>query len=489
MRHNRVKIILALIVTVAVMISSTVSVFAYNPVITIKSSDWIASNSEISYVYPQFSVDTGENGLDFKQYKDLYDESCFVALSKDTYISHFDVDINTSDFKFDGFYIFVSGYKLYIVNFESKYAKVGLDSNGSFYVNVWGSDLHPGYGEINIKTLIYPFNSYYESSTRYFGDNYEVKLKETYKLYPASNLTPIYHTTPVYNIVNGYFANSFFIDYSLPLADVFGLRFELKTPVEMYGGSITFDLTAEQLLRFKKGQYVFKFTNMGFIPFSDCYFAYPLFVLNVIESGREYAEQTVMINTPSVCDVGREEYTEYARAGSCNVDDYIINWNNVFLGESDSVYTCVLSFAFICDVGSAFFPGTVEIVEYDDFEDTLHHYEVLDAIDGALHTDVTVDKIIIDSSGIDSFVDQQDVIIGGIESDLDNIINGNLPDGYGHYSEYLGDSVNAFDSIRSSFAFINTMYDRTVDAIGMAPVILFCLSFGFATYAIGRRLR
>ena len=162
----------------------------------------------------------------------------------------------------------------------------------------------------------------------------------------------------------------------------------------------------------------------------------------------------------------------------------IVDYSDVDLTGSN-IEIC-FTFNFVTNGHNLFFPGSVAIYEYANFQEHQQHNETLDkitqsadeitgaigdstneitgAIDSAtdklLYNQLGIQEIKLDNSGIDDYVADSDALMNDIFSDTDKLIQDNLPDGYNDYNSYLNDNIDYFNqNLGDAFSFVKDLFE------------------------------
>ena len=193
-------------------------------------------------------------------------------------------------------------------------------------------------------------------------------------------------------------------------------------------------------------------------------------------------------------------------------------------------YSCHVRCVFMSDGNNLYFPGTLEVVKFEDFESDMQHNEVLDSINQAtgsitgsissasdklsqeitgaiddlgdeisetvevkfdelMYGDVPYDKPEY-SDDMDDINSQTDSTIDDILSNLDSKALENLPGGYLDYNSYFTDSIDTLNQTFSpAFMAVRNLFDRFVSVTDIGILLTFSLIFGFSIFVLGRSLK
>lgn len=384
MNKKYFKSCIALVLAFTILCCGAVSASAYSPIVTIKSSDWNCTDTVTGYKYPN-NILIGDDEDAFRQYDELYGETCYFSSDDDVVtLDKIDVEINPDDFQFDGFYVFERYNRIYLINYEKDYTKVGLDADGYFYVYVTGSEVHPDYGETVAYNMEYPYNQWGDGVHMYYGDGYKNELNSCSKMFVGTLLYPTFTNSDVFYVENESFTDSLYCSSSTTdIINTVTFNVPLSKPLKVYAGAVSFSLTATQIQQFSLGRYAFLFNNTGLINGYDCSYACAIFQMNVYDSNLSVLSTVPLINNVYWDCIGMTGQTKTLSAYSASIEDFIVFWENDIINSSSDVYTCMIAFVFISDVFSVFFPGTIEIIEYESYESDMEHSEILGAVDEA----------------------------------------------------------------------------------------------------------
>lgn len=492
MRNYRVvKIIVALTLTAAVFLYSTVFASAYVPIWRCDSSEWIIDSPDIyRAAYPIRPYNHKLDEIVFS-YSEFFEETYYLSdFWNDDYKTIDDTVVQIppcpSDYSVafgnpleDHDMIAVSvGNNIYLAFFDGVNQVYVDDTDGVLWFDTEGRT-----GEINIYELNYPYTSWSLSKWYDFYDSVPVLAFNTSDSGPRP-CHVVWSTVDVYNLERSD------VIFETSLNKFFGQYYtvEFAKPISVLEGNLYCTISAAEFEKVSYTLSAFVFDKCGFIIGTDTSFVDIEYGLTIRQDGQLLFSDVFMSYNYNEVDSDN-----YLPVGSHAFDQIVqkIDYKDVNLvGSNIDLY---FTFSFASDGFNLFFPGSVELVEYESFNQQQQHNEVIGAIqngfDSIMNADVELEKIVVDTSNVDNFVQEQDDIINGIYDDTDKIIEDNLPDGYENYEDYLEDNIDYFnENLSDAFKFVKKMFEHIVDFSGQAYLILFCLSFGFGMYVLGRRL-
>lgn len=373
MKRKYLRSCIALLLVFTVLCCGAVSASAYDSIYTINASDWTVPEGSgvLAFSYDGSSV--GSNN-------DAY--YCSVKSYNASVIEEINIDINSDDFEYSEFFMFRHYYGVYLINYEEPFC-LAVDDDGYLYVEcIEDSDTSYSF---DIFTLVSPWQKWTKYVYRFGSGGYS--KNEPIRLYDTPGHFPDYTTTSIYkyNADTGSIHGLADIEITGNSSTDFEYSYTLEKPLNLYSGFTTFMLQGEDINRFKYGTYAFSFDDVGCETLDDTFFAcvdYELFVLPVNASDEsDKVESSVLLEVPLI---GNGFSTETVPADSLVLNDYVVYWQNNYLNaESSDMYAVGLIWHFYSEMLCRFYPGTINIIEYEAYESDMEHDEVMGAIDEA----------------------------------------------------------------------------------------------------------
>lgn len=307
------------------------------------------------------------------------------------------------------------GNNIYIAFFEGVNQVYVDDTDGVLWFDTEGRT-----GEINIYELNYPYTSWSISKWYDFYDSIPVLAFNTSDSGPRP-CHVVWSTVDVYNLDRSD------VVFETSLNQFFGQYYtvEFANPISVFEGNLYCTISAAEFEKVSYTLSAFVFDKCGFIIGTDTSFVDIEYGLTIRQNGQLLFSDVFMSYNYNEADSDN-----YLPVGTHASDQIVqkIDYKDVNLvGSNIDLY---FTFSFASDGFNLFFPGSVELVEYESFEQQQQHNEVIGAIqngfDSIMNADVELDKIVVDTSNVDNFVQEQDDIINGIYDDTDKIIEDNL---------------------------------------------------------------
>lgn len=503
------KIITVFILSLSVILCSSFSVFAYHPVISVKSSDWnIVSDDTYSGVYP--NKIPGHNLFEDYVYKheELNGSTYYTSrFSDDNYyqITKSDVTIpqfpQTDSWAFGSWLpdfdkiVFKCGYSFYCA-FIQGFNKVYLTESNLLNFDVTGVT-----GEIDYYKFTYPFSTWqYDSYVDYYG---------------GDNLISFNIPNPVdivWSTIDIYSADKTKITHKADNNDIQGTKHEIEyeTPVSVLTGTMSVTVDKDSVSRLSFGSFALLFKNFGFVCGYDTgllSYSYSLTIRKGIDLS------------------GTAEIMAYSYDSTCS--DYGLDVGEAYINNTFDVLDInydmsqdvefIFNYKFVSDSYHLYFPGSIDFVEFENYEDDMEHDEVMNAINDAatviggsvtsasseLASEIasTYDKLVtstqpkpdlsIDTGKVDNIVAEEEEILNNIYDDINSRTDEYLKViGFssleGLFDEKINDLNN--DQLSASFDFVKSLFDQVVSATGVSTLLFFSLCFGFCIFVLGRRL-
>lgn len=403
-KYNVIRCLLSISLAFICLWCICISAYAYRPVVSVNSSDWVYNNAvDPSYidnissaVYPK--LPSGASGYidECYQYSDLNGQTYFT--SKYWMDDLFKED-EFKSVKFPALGVDEDGY------FGESYknaCKIIYENNDVLYMDIC-MNLDGMYA--NGKTMVEP---YYDSNDIvYFGGlDGSICYVETYRLaypyttwsyvggidrYGESGDIPLGYVISQSGIVKignlawwGYdIADSDGVVYDMYLSDSsdpdgyvgFTFHWVSSTYYAAIFTALNFQVTGSALRFLKEGSACIRLDDFGFIAGTGDGFSYEKMYMVIQDSDGNVVEQVDLVND---CITG-------ISAGQAYVKDYVL-FCDFFYDEElvdNAEYTVTLYSALIADNYTLFFPGTFEIIEFESYEDDMEHKEVLNAVEEA----------------------------------------------------------------------------------------------------------
>lgn len=529
-----IKYFIVFLFVFSVVLGSSFHVFAYHPLVKVDSSDWV-SNTDYTYkaVYPECIDSNYASNDNLYNYTYLNGETYFGCRNDIEYTVVRKVSV---DVPAPGFY-----------NSQDKYIIVQVDNTLFLFCGCQYCQFEVYQGElyqyclkqnhqVNTTYCDYPYSSWYDDEAL------------PYTVYKSDGLSPDnylavfscgwYDNVDDFEIIycncdvafyDTYTSGVGFTGSDLRAADTFNLSegFEkdiyLESPLYVNYGSVSVTLSASDVSRLSFGSHAWLFSDIGFI--------------YAMQS--DYTSFLYQMQLSSTDGTTRETLFNYSH--NTYVGDEILNVGNDYIFDTfqftDFNYDIsdieiTFFFVFVSDGMHLFFPGSLEIVEFESYEDDLEHDEVLGAIDEAassvtgsinsassnitgsintakaelsseiaqalddnfdrlLESDDPVPDLSFDTSDLDNEVNDEQDLLDDIYSSLDDKNKKYLEKlGYSSVDKLIEDKVNDLNngSLTTSFDFVKSLFENVVNVTGVSTLVFFSLAFGFSMFLIGRRV-
>lgn len=524
--YKRVVRLLGFFLSLVLIISCcSFSSFAYKPVVSVDNSEWVvADDYTMKSVYPN------------KIYNDLHDD-CYAYgdLNGNTYfrsmhwvddfpyLTEYDVtfpafpdDITSTSWS--GQVVFKNDDSFLLVNLvDSINSRVLLDSHDvlGFYAD------EEAFFECYY--LSYPYTEWV------FADSFDLLELHTPTHYLltglADSVSVVWSNTNVYR----YIQSDKSVDTVVHSPDNWDLVGSSRTisfsdKISVIAGQISYSLTAYQLSRLKSGSYCVRIDDVGFIAGTYTKVASVLGFFVLYDSSGGQVGTFPMLENASLGFNLADVHSPVEAIDRKFID--VISFPDFDIDITDDSYVLKICYIFASDGYNLFFPGSLEIIEFESYEDTMQHDEVLDAISSAsgavtgaiseassslaaeiqqassdISTSVNnhLDSIFCadlsdqylqgDASGVDEAVNHQNQVVSDMMNQLSGQVSEVLPDGFIDDTAYIKSAIGDVDNqYGTSIRLINRLFNTTVDILGVMPLMLFCLAFGFCIYLLGRKL-
>lgn len=559
MLSNRtVKIFTVFVLAFSVIFNCTVFSYAYSPIVTVESDDWII-NSDSTYraVYPE-RIDSNYAPADivysvselngYTYYGSRFGEDFDMELTYTTKLPKNNITIDDTDFVFvfqinSVVWMFVCSSN----NITLAYSPV-FDSSGNFVKYNFVYRLTEAC-KVSLYSCPYPYENwkYQESSTHSSSDLNKNIVRNWFASAGDDVLNPLWVSQgEVYRYdvssstidnMDIMFMTSGYSDISLLYAKEFTLSFERYFYI--LAGACDEVLSIDDVRFLSSGDCCIRINDFGFICGTESTLAHANYELAVYSYPSMELQDTIVLFDSDLyfdtSDYVNSEYSTYdLKAGDYSFHD-ILSFQFFDFPFDDNPqttdYIVQLRYMFVSDGFNLFFPGTFEIIEFEDYEDDMQHNEVVDSIkdasdsingtinsigsdlgkeiasaatsisssinenvnikfDELLYGDTGYDEPDFDTESIDSISGQTDSTIDSIIESLNSDISSYLPSGYVSFEAYFTSTVNTIDS-QFSYAFlaVRNVFDKLVSVTDISVVLLFSLIFGFGMFVIGRNLQ
>lgn len=374
------KILVFLSCCLVLILWSSVSSYAYYPVITVESSDWTVPDGDIalytsSNVYPRRVPFAGNDSV--YQYPDLNGQTYFYAsswiddfpLQKSSTVTFPDLPVNYNQYSSRA--VFKCGNTFVFVASDDEYNLICLDSNNNlgFYGGIDGA-------YICIYTLTYPFTEWvlyseigvFDELGKHFGwlsddlsDPFEVIWSDnTIYRYNGSSHAPL-KEADTWDF-NGYTDT---VTYS--------------EPISVTVGAVSLQLTSDDVARLRSGAYCMRIQDLGFVAgtlttMCAVSYRYRLYLGdNIIAEGSVFGEDS------------QYEYMNVSNLNSLAPGQRVLNDYVHFMDigkdpVAGETYTLNLAVSYFSDGYNLFFPGKFELIEFESYSDDIKHEEMQSAI-------------------------------------------------------------------------------------------------------------
>lgn len=535
MHSKRVlKMIICLIVSVSIIIQCSFSSFAAKTMFSVDSSEWIVADKGVQKgVYPDKNPSLAQDFIPkVYSYSDLFGDSYVISKNWADGEDITQCDILLPEIPSESF--FPSDYSSLIFCYKDSYFLLtGFDDSKAHFVENYDNEEYQLYSVSGnqtayLYTLSYPFTTwiYHSSFTVKQGNLNSSVIPYTYELKWSD--TPVYdYTDPEYSVWSSpsdfnIFDEVFTHNFSKSLSYTSGLLY-FHIPEDVFNKLLGSDIA-------------FLLEDFGYIIGTESEFVYFTYNATFYVNGTAFGTADFMDYTYRGWVTDDTHLPGYAY-----INDYYDPIDLTSFESFDTGVDILFSFQFASDGYNLIFPGSFSIVDYSDLKQEVQHNEVIDKIDsvgGSITTsignavtdisssinsstsqitgsvsdasdkisgsvdavndnieyiisgDIEIEQPDMDTSELDDIVAEQDEIIGDILSSIDVSVANAVPEGYKNYGDYLIDNISSFKSSEydSTFTFIRSTFDNLISSLSILPLVLFSLSFGFAVFALGRRL-
>lgn len=553
-----VKYITVFVLAFSVLLCNTVYSFAYYPIVKVESDDWSVNHDAIySAVYPERIDSNYAPHPSLYEMSELNGYTYYGTRVGDDYSQTitYDVDFPTLNITFDETdfaFMFQIGTAVWMFVCTTNKLTFGyaprFDSSGNFLRYNFCFILEEAC-TVSLYNCYYPYSKWSFSESRSYsssdlnkmivrnwfatasGDVLEplwISEDAAHKYLPSSNTfdydSDFYFVAPTY----GWFSLQTMYDKTYHL--------EVLTDVYLFAGSLEFFIPIEDVYFLSSGECCLKLDDFGVIIGSDSSYCHAYYTIDTYKypSLEKYLSFSLYDG-----DLFSDQQSSSIRAYDLSYGDYkfhdIISFQCFDYPFDDDPgtqeYIVYLRYLFVSDGINLYFPGTFEIIEFEDYEEEQQHYEVVDAINGAvssingqisssssalsqeitgaisdmtsdineqidikfddlMYGDTGYDKPDFDTGDIDNTNSQTDSTLDNLLTQLDSDILDSLPGGYLSFESYFTDSMNTLNTnFSSAFLAVRNIFDRLVSVTDIGILLLFSLIFGFSIFVLGRSLK
>lgn len=496
LRKSVLKSVISVMLVVTILISCTFSASARRAFFEVDSSEWVTSNDDIyRQIYPK-RIDR------FTFIDEVYEVSQFddtsYVVSTDWYDYNVDYDYefvfpelpepdtDSVIFQYKDSYLLCTGFDGDVLKLICNYDTEPFQYS---FVNTSASTK-----TFSMYSCTYPFDAWTSIGGGAVDGNRNYDL--------TADLIYVWASCPVYDYSN------FNLVYLEAGSDTFLTSVHvhkiLIDTLYVTSGVLLFQIPVDVMRSLSGKDTAFLFEDFGYITAANTSFIDFRYSMTFRDNGN-------IISSAQFMDYKYLGFIddEYLEPAEHQIFDYVGPVDFRELDTSGTTIDIIVSFSFVSDGYNLFFPGSFSILDYTEYVTESNHNEVINQITavgsqitsavGKVNTtleyivsgDIGVPQPDINTSELDNVVQEQDEIIGDILSSLDDDISDYVPYGYDSYADYLIDNINSFksDDFDNTFTFIRSTFDSLVTSLSILPLMLFSLSFGFAVFAIGRRLR
>lgn len=480
---------------ITILISCTFSASARRSFYEVDSSEWVTTNDDIlRQIYPK-RIDRFSFIDEVYQVKQFNDSSYVISTDWYDYDIDYDYEFVFPElpepesesiiFKYKDSYLLCTGFDTSSVRVTCNY---DIEPYLYCFLNTSISSK-----EVQLYACTYPFDTWTLAGGLALDGN------GSYSLY--SDLTYVWASCPVYDFID---YNSVYLSAGSDsfLTGVHVHRILIDT-LYVTSGVLLFQIPVDVMRKLSGKDTAFLFEDFGYITAANTSFIDFRYSMTFRNNGQILSSSQFM----DYKYLGFLE-DEVLPPAHHQIFDFVGPIDFRELDTSGTSIDIIVSFSFVSDGYNLFFPGSFSILDYTEYVTESNHTEVInqitivgsqitdavgevnDTLEYIVSGDIGVPQPDIDTSELDTVVQEQDSIVEDVLSSLGYVISDYLPPGYDSYSDYLIDNINSFNSseFSNSFSFINQTFDGIVSYFSILPLLLFSLSFGFAVFAIGRRL-
>lgn len=377
------KVILSFLLLLVLFISSSVSAFAYFPIVHVEAEDYSISSDFTradKVVYPSVPPHFSNMDSSVFSHSDLNGETYFFSQSFDNDFNVVtDIEISFPSLSPPESAWFgmrpssITSNVVFRVN-DSVFGAVVYGS-GYFYISSSGRLCFVGDmgSEVDFYKLLYPYTSW-----SYF-DCFEFSAGgglADFANFVDGQVELIWSDTDILN------SDKSEVYYPSDSSSLSGLTYSSEFSQIMYVtyGASSFVLSPEQYKFLGAGACALRFDDIGAVVASNTEYLQLNYILKAYDSSRNLISEVSLgsfdIFNASAFDIGTKLIDDYVYF----VDFPDIDFDNSSLKDDFSVE---LEFYFVASGYALFFPGTFEIIEFESYDSDMKHEEVLGAIQNA----------------------------------------------------------------------------------------------------------
>lgn len=500
------------------------SSFAYKALVSVDNSDWVVADDYIvKSVYPNKVYNDLHD--DCYSYGDLDGKTYFRSMNwtdNFPYVTEYTVTFpefpSSISSAYSGQIVFKNDDSFLLVNLtDAEYCRALLDSHDvlGFYTSIETS--------VDCYYLSYPYTEWVFAETFDLMDLYTPIHVLINGL--ADYVSVIWSNTNVYR----YIQSDGSVDTVVHSPDNWDLvgtsrTISLTNKISVIAGQVSYTLSAYQLSRLQSGSYCVRIDDIGFIAGTYSTVAQVLGYFGVYDSSGVQVGMFPLFENYSVGFSLADSHDPVDATDRRFLD--VVSFPDFDMEITDDSYELKICLLFASNGYNLFFPGLLEIIEFESYEDTMQHNEVIDAIgsasgavtgaiseassslaseiasaasDAASSVNNHMDSIFCadlsdqyvqgDASGVDAAVAHQNQVVSDMMNQLSGQVSEVLPEGFLDDTAYIKSAIDDVDNqYGTAIRFINVLFNTTVDILGVMPFMLFCLAFGFCIYLLGRKL-
>lgn len=524
--HKRVVRLLGFFLSLVLIISCcSFSSFAYKALVSVDNSDWVVADDYfVKSVYPNRIYNDLHD--DCYSYGDLDGKTYFRSMEwSDNFPYLTEYNVTFPDFPDDitavswsGQVVFKNDDSYLLVNLlDARSSRVLLDSHDvlGFYADEECT--------FEFYFLSYPYTEWV------FADSFDLLDLHTPTHYLltglADSVSVVWSNTNVYR----YIQSDRSVDTVVHSPDNWDLVGSSRTisftkKISVISGQVSYTLSAYQLSRLQSGSYCVRIDDIGFVAGMMTTVAQVMGFFSVYDSSGSQVGMFPLFENNSIGFSLADPHSPVEATDRKFLD--FVCFPDFDMDITDDSYELKICFIFSSNGYNLFFPGLLEIIEFESYEDTMQHDEVLDAISSASGTvtgaiseassslaseiasaasdaassvnnhmdsifcaDLSDQYVQGDASGVDAAVAHQNQVVSDMMNQLSGQVSEVLPDGFADDTAYIRSAISDVNNqYGTAIRFINVLFNTTVDILGVMPFMLFCLAFGFCIYLLGRKL-
>lgn len=402
--NNVIRSLLSISLAFVLLWVICISAYAYRPVVSVKSSEWLYDNAvDSSYinsissaVYPK--IPSGASGYitDCYQYSDLNGQTYFTSkywiddlFKEDELISVTFPALGFDEDPFHGLSYKSSCKIIYMIddifymdicfNYDS-FLSNGMTNVTPYFVgsnkNVYFGGLSGSICSVCTYKLGYPYTTWsYVGGRDWFGDSGDVPVGYVLSSSGIVDIDSVCWNNYDIEDRTGGGNDDFVLDTPSDGYIGFVYQYYSSTYYSAIFTALNFQVTGTALRFLKEGSACIRLDDFGFIAGTGDGFSYMKMYMVIRDSDDNVVEQVDLVND---CITG-------ISAGQAYIKDYVLFCD--FFYDADLVdnaeYSVMLYSALIADNYSLFFPGSFEIIEFESYESDMQHKEVLSAVEEA----------------------------------------------------------------------------------------------------------